>query len=254
VIVVSRNKQKCAATVDWIREKTGNLAVDYAVVDLSNQVDIERFVRSIHTRFDRLDVLINNAGAFFLNRRENAAGVEMTFALNHLGYFSPTLLLLDLLRVSPEARVINVSSGSHRNAHIHFEDLQYKDRYRPFEAYGQSKLANILFTHELDRRLERSNVTVNALHPGVVATNIASDNLIIGNLARIVMGFIGKSAEEGAQTPIYLAADNGIKGVTGKYFVECEQVRSAPHSYDVDAEQRLWDISLELTGLEDPTI
>jgi NAD(P)-dependent dehydrogenase (short-subunit alcohol dehydrogenase family) len=253
VIVASRYERKCAATVRWIQEKTGNPSIDYAVVDLSDQADVQRFASEIHERFNRLDVLINNAGSFFLTRRENTAGIEMTFALNHLGCFSTTLLLLDMLKASAPARIVNVASGSHRNARMHFGDLQFENRYHPFEAYGQSKLANILFTHELARRLHPSNITVNALHPGVVATNIASDNFLIRNLARLFMGFIGKSSKEGAETPIYLATDREVEGVTGKYFVDCEAVRSAPQSYDENAEQRLWEISLELTELKDPT-
>lgn len=136
---------------------------------------------------------------------------------------------------------------------MHFDDLQLKRGYRPFEAYGQSKLANILFTHELARRLDPSLLTVNALHPGIVATNIASENLIIGWLAARFMWIIGKSPAEGARTPVYLATAEEVQGVTGKYFVDCEQVPSAPHSYDEESEKRLWNLSLELTGIEDPT-
>jgi NAD(P)-dependent dehydrogenase (short-subunit alcohol dehydrogenase family) len=253
VIVASRDEKKCAGTVEWIANQTENPAVDYAVVDLSDQADIHRFARDIHERYQRLDVLINNAGSFFLRRRENSSGIEMTFALNHLGYFSTTLLLLDLLKASAPARIVNVASGSHRNSTMHFDDLQLKKGYRPFEAYGQSKLANILFTHELARRLDPSLLTVNALHPGVVATNIASENLILGWLAARFMWIIGKSPAEGARTPVYLATSEEVQGVTGKYFIDCEQVPSAPYSYDREAEERLWRVSLELTGIEDPT-
>jgi NAD(P)-dependent dehydrogenase (short-subunit alcohol dehydrogenase family) len=253
VIVASRDGKKCARIVEWIVNQTGNMAVDYAVVDLSEQEDIHRFAREIHERYQRLDMLINNAGSFFLTRRENSAGIEMTFALNHLGYFSTTLLLLDLLEASAPARIVNVASGSHRNSSMHYDDLQCERRYRPFEVYGQSKLANILFTHELARRMDPSIVTVNSVHPGVVATEIASDNFIIGWLAARFMWLIGKSPAEGARTPVYLATSKDIQGVTGKYFIDCEQVPSAPHSYDEESEKLLWDLSLELTGLEDPT-
>ena len=252
VIVVSRDESRCLETVEWIKQQTSNMNLDYAIADLSNQIEINRLAQVIHERYDRLDVLINNAGGFFLARRENDAGIEMTFALNHLGYFSTTLLLLDLLRVSPAARVINVSSGSHRNSSMHFDDLQFERRYRPFEAYGQSKLANIHFTHELARRLDSEQVTVNALHPGVVATNIAGDNFLIGTLASKFMHLIGKTAQEGAQTPVYLATAPEVAGTTGRYFVDCEQVPSAAHSYDVDAERHLWQHSLELSGMQDP--
>lgn len=253
VVVASRNEKKCASTVEWIMESTGNSDVHYSVVDLSDQSDIHNFARDIHKRFKAIDVLINNAGSFFLTRRENAAGMEMTFALNHLGYFTTTLLLLDLIRSGAPARIVNVASATHRNAEMHFEDLQLEHGYRPFDAYGQSKLANILFTHELARRLNPSEVTVNALHPGFVATNIAGDNLLVGWLVAPLIRLVAKSPEEGAETPVYLATSDEIEAVTGKYFVDGELMPSAPHSYDEAAERRLWELSLELTGLDDPT-
>ncbi len=253
VIVASRSETKCAATVEWIIERTQNSVVDYAVVDLADLEDIRRFTDHIQDRYKRLDVLINNAGGFFLTRKENSTGIEMTFALNHLGYFSTSLLLLDLLQKSTPARIINVSSGSHRNSQMHFDDIQFERRYRPFEAYGQSKLANILFTQELARRLDPSRVTVNALHPGFIATDIASDNGLIGTIVAPLMRLFAKRPEEGAETPVYLASADEVEGVTGKYFVDCESIPAAPHSYDEQAERRLWEISLELTGLDDPT-
>lgn len=253
VIVASRAENKCQSTVNMIIEETGNPGVEYAVVDLSEQDDIQRFANEIRARYRRLDVLINNAGGFFLTRKENRAGIEMTFALNHLGYFSTTLLLLDLMRESTPARIINVASGSHRNSRMHFDDLQFGKLYRPFEAYGQSKLANILFTHELARRLDPSRITANALHPGFVATGIASDNGLVGWVVAPVLRLFAKSPQEGAETPVYLAASDAVEGVTGKYFVDCDAVPAAPHGYDERAERRLWEISLELTGLDDPT-
>lgn len=252
VIVASRDEKKCESTVEWITGETGNPGIDYAAVDLADQIDIRRFAREVHERFSRLDILINNAGEFFLTRHENQAGLEMTFALNHLGYFSATLLLLDMLEAGAPARIINVASTSHRNSKMHFDDLQFEKRYRPFEAYGQSKLANLLFTHELARRLDPSKVTVNALHPGFIATHIASDNRMIGWLVSPLLRLIAKSPEEGAETPVYLAAAEELAGVTGKYFVDCEQAPSAPHSYDDKAARELWDLSLELTGIDDP--
>jgi NAD(P)-dependent dehydrogenase (short-subunit alcohol dehydrogenase family) len=253
VIVASRRERKCAQTVKWIVAKTANSEVDYAPVDLADQVDIHRFARSIHERYSGLDVLINNAGGFFFTRRENAAGLEMTYALNHLGYFTTTLMLLDLLERNSPARIINVASTSHRNASIHFDNLQLERRYRPFKAYGQSKLANLLFTYELAKRLDATRVTVNALHPGFIGTNLTSDNGLLGLLAGPLMRLAGRSPEQGAQTPVYLATATEVEALTGKYFVDCEPVASAPQSYDEEAGRRLWDISLAQTGLEDPT-
>lgn len=252
VIVAGRNVEKCAATVDWIVDESGNPDVHYSVADLSEQSEIQDFARDIHARFDAIDVLVNNAGGFFLTRKENSAGIEMTFALNHLGYFSTTLLLLDLLQAGAPARIINVASGSHRNAEMHFDDLQLERHYRPFEAYGQSKLANILFTHELARRLDPSKVTANSLHPGFVATNIASVNALVGWLVPPLIRLVAKSAEQGAETPVYLATAGEVEGRSGEYFVDCAPVRSAPQSYDKEAERLLWERSLELTGLDDP--
>lgn len=252
VVIASRDEGKCERVVDSLIRESGNLKVEYAVVDLSDQLDIERFAGSIKSRFNRLDVLINNAGEFFFTRRENPSGLEMTFALNHLGYFSTTLLLLDLLVSSAPARIINVASTAHRGARIHFDDLQLEHRYRGFEAYGQSKLANLLFTYELARRLDPALVSVNALHPGFIATQLISDNGLIGRLISPLLWFVAASAKKGAETPVYLATSPEAGSVTGKYFVDREQVPSSPQSYDEQAALRLWQMSLDLTGLQDP--
>jgi len=194
-------------------------------------------------------VLVNNAGAFFLRRQESADGVEMTFALNHLNYFLLTYLLLDRLKASAPARIVNVASDSHRGALINFNDLQGKRGYNGFQAYGQSKLANVLFTYELARRLEGAQVTANALHPGFVATNIGKNN---GLLARLVMPIAQLNAirpEEGARTGVYLASSPDVEGVSGTYFTREKPVQSDPASYDLQAARQLWEISAEMTGL-----
>jgi retinol dehydrogenase-12 len=181
VVVVGRDAEKSEATVNLIQQQTGNPRVEYLLADLSVQEEIRRLAERFKSRYQRLHVLVNNAGAFFMSRQLSADGLEMTFALNHLAYFLLTHLLLDILKASAPARIVNVSSNGHRGMKINLEDLKSQGRYAPMQAYGQSKLANLLFTYELARRLEGSGVTVNALHPGFVATNLAANN---GWLAR----------------------------------------------------------------------
>jgi NAD(P)-dependent dehydrogenase (short-subunit alcohol dehydrogenase family) len=195
-----------------------------------------------------LDVLVNNAGAINLVRRETVDGIELTFALNHLSYFLLTNLLLDLLSSSAPARIVNVSSSSHRKARINFDDLQGHRGYRGMRAYGQSKLGNVLFTYELARRLEGTGVTANALHPGVVATRFLANNGKIGPIFSFFFGLRGISPENGARTSVYLASSDETEGITSGYYEKSQAVRSAPASYDEDAAARLWEISVEMTA------
>ena len=250
VVVISRNPQRCQDTVLDIRNQTGNAQVEYLVADLSSQDQIHNLAAEIRNRYPRLDVLVNNAGAFFLSRKESVDGIEMTFALDHLSYFLLTILLEDILKASAPARIVNVASASHRGARIDFNDLQAEHSYNPMRAYGQAKLANVLFTYELTRRLAGSGVTANALHPGFVASNFAQNN---GWLVRAVMKvahLFAISPEQGAQTSLYLASSPEVEGITGKYFVDCKPVSSSPVSYDQDTAQKLWRVSERLTGLD----
>jgi len=251
VIVVSRNAQKCQNTVSQIRKKTGNPAVDYMVADLSSQAQIRRLVQEFRPRFPRLDVLVNNAGAFFLRRQESEDGIEKTWALDHLNYFLLTNLLLDVLKDSAPARIVNVASESHRRAGIPFDNLELEEGYSGMRAYGQAKLGNILFTYELARRLEGSGVTANAVHPGFVATDIGSDNGWLVNQVMKVVHLFGRSPEEGAETVVYLASSPELEGVSGKYFFDKQPIESAPVSYDRQTAQRLWQVSVQMTGLDE---
>lgn len=254
VVVVGRDREKSIATVSAIRQETGNPNVEYMLADLSSQQEIRQLAQAFKRRYQRLDVLVNNAGGFFLRRQESEDGIEMTFALNHLGYFLLTNLLLDTLEASVPARIVNVSSAGHRDTEMNFDDLQGEEDYSGWKAYGQSKLANLLFTYELARRLEGTGVTVNALHPGFVATNIGANNFgWLGRLLKKIINLRGVSPEEGAETVIYLATSPEVAGVTGKYFVDKEPVRSSAASYDEEAARRLWEISEELTGLRETT-
>jgi NAD(P)-dependent dehydrogenase (short-subunit alcohol dehydrogenase family) len=258
VVVASRNSKKCSDTAGRIRQQTGNEKVSYLVADLSSQSQIRDLVKRFQQRYDRLNILVNNAGGIFLTRRESPDGIEMTWALNHLNYFLLTNLLLDMLMEGGEpgkaSRVVNVASASHRGARMDFDDLEKKRGYGGMQAYGQSKLGNILFTYELARRLEQGGyserVTANCLHPGFVATNLAGDNGPLVRLFLPLLRFFGRTPEEGAQTSIYLATSPEVESVTGKYFVDCKPVRSDPVSYDQAIAERLWEVSAEMTGLK----
>jgi NAD(P)-dependent dehydrogenase (short-subunit alcohol dehydrogenase family) len=249
IIIVSRNSKRCQKTVDFIQKETGNHRVTYFAADLSSQSEIHNLVYKIKSKHPRLNVLVNNVGVMWLRRLESVDGIEMTFAVNHLSYFVLTNLLLDILKSSTPARIVNVSSNSHYGKPLNFDDLQLKRWYHFLKAYGRSKMANVLFTYALASRLEGTGVTANALHPGFVHTEMGKDN---GSLVRWLYPLITRKAipvEEGAENSIYMASSTEVEGVTGKYFVKRKSVDSDPASYDVDAQQRLWEISAALTGL-----
>ena len=249
VIVVGRNPERGAATVGRIQQETGNSAVELMVADLSVQAQVRQLASEVQRRFAHIDVLINNAGALFGQRQLTAEGIEMTFALNHLAYFLLTNLVLDRLSASASGRVVNVSSEAHRGARLDFSDLQGEHRYRGWRAYAQSKLANILFTYELARRLEGTGVVTNALHPGFVATNFGWNNRSVTAALWRILQLAAISPEQGAQTIIYLASSAEVEDVTGKYFVKNKAVRSSEASCDRTVAERLWQVSAELTGL-----
>lgn len=255
VILLGRDQAKCAAAVDTIRSQTGNPQVEYLLADLSSQAQIHRAAGQFYAQHDHLDVLVNNAGGFFLRRQLSVDGIEMTFALNHLAYFLLTHLLLEALGRSPAARVINVSSGSHYGEHLDFADLQFSRFYNPIRAYGRSKLANVLFTYELARRLAGTSITSNALTPGMVATDIWKKvNRWLTPLISPLIQRIGQTPLEGAQTSLHLAASPEVEGVTGKFYSDKQPVRSSETSYDLESARRLWEISLDLVGLKNPLV
>ncbi|MDR3576585.1 MAG: SDR family oxidoreductase [Anaerolineaceae bacterium] len=249
VVLVGRNLEKTELVVNEIIQKTGNSGLEYLIADLSIQSQVRRLAQEFRQIHNRLDVLVNNAGAMFMSRQQSQDGYEMTFALNHLAYFLLTNLLLDVIKTSGPARIVNVSSAAHQGAQLNFDDLQNRKHYNSQSVYAQSKLANLYFTYELSRRLAGIDVTVNALHPGFVATNFGANN---GGIYRLAFGIshVGAiSPAEGAETTIYLASSPDVAGVTGKYFIRKKETRSSEISYDEQAAARLWQISLELTGL-----
>jgi NAD(P)-dependent dehydrogenase (short-subunit alcohol dehydrogenase family) len=247
VTIVGRNAGKCATVAQAINAATGN-PVEFIAADLSTLAGIMQAAADFKQRHTHLDVLVNNAGAMFTKRALTADGYEMTFALNHLNYFLLTILLLDILKASAPARIVNVSSGAHMRASLDFDNLQGEKHFNGMQAYGQSKLANVLFTYELARHLEETGVTVNALHPGFIATGFARNNGVIYKFGMGLIGLFIRKPEQGAQTSIYLASSPDVQGVTGKYFVDCKPVQSSPLSYDKSLAEKLWQVSLELTG------
>ena len=253
LIIVGRNPAKTEAAVRQIIADTGNPAVEYLLADLSSQREVRRVAAEAMERAPHLDVLLNNAGAIFLSGGCSADGIEMTFALNHLSYFLLTSLLLEHLRKAPRARIINVSSCAHESSgRFRLEDLPEPSSNRGYPAYKRSKLCNILFTYELARRLGGENITANALHPGLVRTNIARNNGLLGRVVNLFIGVRGITPDKGAETPVYLAASPEVEGVTGRYFVDCRPVPSSGMTYDADLAARLWDLSASLTAAGDP--
>jgi NAD(P)-dependent dehydrogenase (short-subunit alcohol dehydrogenase family) len=250
VIVVGRDPAKCDRVVGEIKAGTGNDGVSSLCADLSSLGEVRRLAAEFRAAHDRLDVLVNNAGAIFDQRRLSADGIEMTFALNHLSYFLLTDLLLDALRAAPAARIVNVASRAHMGARLDFDDLQCENRYSTRLAYQRSKLANVFFTYELAKRLGETPVTANALHPGLVATGFGGNN---GPLFRFALRAYFKvfgaiDEEEGARTSIYLASAPEVARVTGRYFVEEKETPSSDVSHDEEAARRLWEISAEMVG------
>jgi retinol dehydrogenase 12 len=253
VVIVGRSAEKCAATQAEIRSASAAASVDSLEADLSSLAETKRLASELGQRYPRIDVLLNNAGAMFWKRAESADGVEKTFALNHLSYFVLTNLLLPVLKQSGPARIVNVASDAHKGVSINFDDIQFKQKYSGWKAYQQSKLANILFTYELARRIEGTGVTANALHPGFVRTSFleALNDAPAGWLLKNLGGLIALSPEKGARTSIYLASAPEVAGVSGRYFVKEKPVVSSPQSRDQSTAERLWKLSVEMTGAGD---
>ncbi len=249
VVIAGRNPARCAVTAIDIREETRNPSVEYLVADLSSQEQVRRMAEEFKERHQRLDVLVNNAGALFMGRQFSIDGIEMTFALNHLSYFLLTNLLLDVLVASAPARVVNVASSAHQDVRVDLGDIHDPHRYFGFRAYSWSKLCNVLFTYELARRLEGTGVTANALHPGLVATNFLTNNGPFGRFLNLLLGLRGISVEAGAMTPVHAASSPEMDGVSGKYLVKKQPVRSSKRSYEESKAAAPWELSANLTGI-----
>ncbi len=253
VVMVCRDRNRGRTALKDVRKLSGSNTVDLLIADMSSQKSIRTLAKKIHSEYGRLDVLVNNAGTIFGSRQLSDDGIEMTIALNHLGYYLLTLLLLDLLKKSAPARIVNVASGAHYNASMNFNDLQFENSYSGWQAYCQSKLANVLFTYELARRLEGTGITVNCLHPGVVRTGFGRSGTFPFRLFFSLIKPFLISDRKGADTQIYLACSPEVASVTGKYYDNRKEKQSSEESYNEAIAKKLWDVSLELTGISDPT-
>ena len=252
VVIVGRDAQKAAQVSKEIQAASGNQNVDWLLADLSSQKDIRHLVTEFKSRYSQLHVLINNAGGTFMTRQLSVDGIEMTFALNHLAYFLVTNLLLDTIKASSPGRIINVSSDAHSGGKIEFDNLQGERSYSGIGPYGNSKLANILFTIELARRLVGTGVTVNVLHPGLVSTGFGKNNPgLLMKIMGVVIPLIARSPEKGAETSIYLASSPAVQNITGKYFVDCKVTQPAPQATESAVAGKLWDVSAEMVHLAD---
>jgi len=249
LVLVCRDRNRGEVTRAEIQSQTGRPDVQLMIADLSSQQSIRELAQAFLATGQPLHVLINNAGIVNVNRSLTVDGLESVFAVNHLAYFLLTHLLLDRLRASAPARIVNVASDAHRFGALNFDDIGGARRYRTMRIYGQSKLANILFTYELARRLADTGVTVNCLHPGTVATGLGKNNgTWAKGLITILRPFF-RTPRSGAETSIYLAASPAVEGVTGKYFTNCRETRSSKTSYDAAVQRRLWEMSAQLTGI-----
>ncbi|HWB63164.1 MAG TPA: SDR family oxidoreductase [Chitinophagales bacterium] len=252
LLIAARNEQKLNEAVQQLKTKTGNHKIRYYVADFSSQKSVRNLAAQVRKEYDKIDVLINNAGGTFSEFKLTEDGLETTIATNHFAYFLLTNLLLDLIKKSDYARIVNVASGSHYQGKIDFDSFKQNKGYFIMKAYAQSKLANVLFTFELAERLKDTNVTANCLHPGMVNTDIGNKygtwySKLLWTLASHIGGI---SIEKGAETSVYLASSDEVKGVTGKYFDKCKQKDAAALARDKQLQKELWRVSEQLCPLD----
>jgi len=253
VVMVCRDTARGDAALSKIKRKSGSRSVDLLLADLSSQEAIRRLASEYKSKYQQLHVLINNAGVYYTKRHVTVDGLEAMFAVNYLARFLLTHLLLDIIKQSVPARIINVAGAYHAKGKIDFDDLQGEKDFEGQRANHQSKLADVLFTYELARRLEGTGVTVNCLHPGMVATDLIDKDKdfpvffkYLYKLSRPLM----KSPAKGAETSIYLASSPEVEGITGQYFVNKKIAQSSPESHDPQLAQRLWEVSEKLANLQ----
>ena len=248
VIIVGRNPEKSAIVLAELRSISGNKNIDLLMADLAVMQEVRDLAEQVISRYDRLDVLLNNAGGYFTKHEITSDGLEMTFALNHMSYFLLTNKLMELLKYSAPARIVNVSSDAHYGVDIEFENLNGEQEYKAWKAYQKSKLANVLFTYELLKKVP-GNITVNCLHPGFVATNFGHNNGgFFGPVLKIAQRISAIDPEEGAKTSIFLCSAPEVKGVSGKYFYKCQPKTSSRESRNMDTGKRLWQISSDIAS------
>ena len=255
VRIICRNREKAEAAIQAIRAETSNTNVHYVLADLSSQQSIRQAAKILQEELGTVDVLVNNAGAWFSKFALTQDGVERQLAINHLAYFLLTRELLGAMVASEDGRIICVGSDSHFQGKLHFEDLSLKGHYHGLRAYAQSKLANVMFVYELDRRLKEEgirNISVNCVQPGLVKTDIGLKHTISFHaLAWRLRRMAGVSPAEGAATSFYLATSQDAKGQSGKYWEKCQPKPPSKKSYDQQDAGRLWEMSKDLCGIRD---
>ena len=249
LVLVGRDAGRSEETLAAIRAATGRTDVEVVRGDFASLAGVRGIADELSRKTEKIDVLVNTAGVTVLKRTTTADGFETTFAVNHLGYFLLTGLLLPRLRAAaPGARIVNVASDAHRWGVLDLDDLQNERDFKGMKVYGQSKTANILFTRELARRLEGSGVTANSLHPGAIATRLGRGNGPWSDALQRVLSVFMKSPEQGAETSIYLASSPTVEGVNGRYFANSKEKQPRPHATDDATAKRLWEVSEQLTG------
>ena len=249
LMLVGRSRERTEAVQKLVQECSPESSPEIYVADLSSQNAIRVLANEILNSHQRIDILFNNAGGIFGERMITADGHEWTFGLNHLGYFYLTNLLLEPLKAAGNARIVNVSSQVHMIGVIDFDDMHSTQSYSPMKAYANSKLANILFTNELARRLAGTGVTVNAFHPGAVRTNFGRDLPNVVGMYFRHFGFLLRTPEKGAETGVWLASSDQVAGLSGKYFQDLKEAWSSRAARDASVAKKLWDVSASLTGL-----
>ena len=252
LVLTSRSVEKGTQICKSISKKY-NVKTEFFECDISSLNDVRKLAEVVSSKYERQDVLINNAGSRFNEYKKSKDGIELTFATNHLGHFLLTYLLFDLLKKSNSARIINVSSSSHGGKKINFDEIAFPKNYDRKEAYGQSKLANILFTYELASRCKETTITTNTLNPGGVATNIGRNDGLIPWVKHLVYHSLKRkllTPKQGAQTVVYLSSSPEVEGIAGKYFYMRKEKQSSVESYDIEAAKRLWELSEKLCGIK----
>ncbi len=248
VIIVGRNPEKSEIVLAELRSISGNKNIDLLMADLAVMQEVRDLAEKVISRYDRIDVLLNNSGGYFTKHEITSDGLEMTFALNHMSYFLLTNKLMELLKYSAPARIINVSSDAHYGVDMDFENLNGEQEYKALKAYQKSKLANVLFTYELLKKVP-GNITVNCLHPGFVATNFGHNNGgFFGPVLKFAQRISAIDPEEGAKTSVFLCSAPEVKGVSGKYFYKCQPKTSSRESRNMDTGKRLWQISSNIAS------
>ena len=248
VVMVCRDPVKAEAAKKEIVSETGNQSVELMIADFSSLAEVRKLADDFKKVHPMIHILVNNAGLILGKRIVTPDGLESTFVVNYLSHFLLTYLLLDTLKASAPSRIVNVSSSAHYQGHMDFDDLQEERGYGAAKSYSQSKLAQVLFTHELAKRLKGTGVIVNSVHPGAVRTHWGDEGGLLGIGIRIARPFL-LSPKKGAETPLYAAVSPDVEGVTGKYFSKKKVTKSSKESYDENEERKLWEVSMKLSGL-----